>query len=104
MNRKTVLDKDKLQNEITKNLKTVMIGAIAAIEEKFGILWGHGKNALGPNEQRLYELFLDLRKTILDNGNTQIRVCKQTLDEYEIEYIGFNYIIKLPIVNLQKSQ
>lgn len=58
-------------------IRTLMIGSIDRIEEKFGDLWGHYKSEdeeTSPEEDELYELFMELRESILDFGNQQI--CK----------------------------
>ena len=74
-----------------------MIGAIASIEEKLGSLWGHGENRqLTDKEKNLRETFMEMRKVILDRGNTQIRACKSLVDGYSVEFIG--YTITLPVV------
>lgn len=51
-----------------------MIGSIVKIENVFGPFWGHGKKRSERTEkqQRLYELFMELREQILDLGNEQI--------------------------------
>ena len=59
------------------SLRTLMIGAIDRIEQKFGYLWGHDKDEnaeFTEEEERLYEEFMELRESILDYGNVQI--CK----------------------------
>lgn len=97
MTRKQEADKDKLQVAIAGAMKTIMIGAVASVEEKLGMLWAQGQERnLTPNEQKFYDIFMDLRKSILDKGNTQIRNCKQLIDGYTVEYTGFT--ISFPIV------
>lgn len=60
--------------DIEKLIKTTMIGSIAKIENVFGPFWAHGKKRHERTEkqQRLYELFMELREQILDLGNEQI--------------------------------
>lgn len=61
----------------TSSLKTLMIGSIDRIEQKFGDMWGHFKaeeEEITDEEEELYELFMELRESILDLGNEQI--CK----------------------------
>ena len=53
-------------------IRTTMIGAIAAIENQFQYLW--------ENDEVLKEKFNELRKTILDLGNKQIRLFKEEKD------------------------
>ena len=58
-------------------LKTLMIGSIHRIEQKFGDKWGHFKNEdeeFTEEEDELHALFMELRESILDLGNEQI--CK----------------------------
>ena len=57
-------------------LKTLMIGSIDRIEQKLGHLWAHreDKTEFTDEEEEMYELFMDLRESILDYGNEQI--CK----------------------------
>lgn len=64
--------------DIEKLIKTTMIGSVAKIENIFGPFWGHGKSRDERTEkqQRLYELFMELREQILDLGNEQIRKIK----------------------------
>lgn len=52
-----------------------MIGSIDKIEQKFGRFWGFGKLAeeRTEKEQRIYEIFMELREEILDLGNDEIR-------------------------------
>ena len=97
VNRKLEADKDKLQQLIIKSIKTTMVGAVASVEEKMGDLWGQNKKTpLTVEEQRMMELFMELRKEILDKGNTQIRNIKQLMDGYTVEFSGFH--MTLPVV------
>ena len=62
-------------------IRTLMIGSIDRIEDKFGDLWGHFKSEdeeTTPEEDELYELFMELRESILDFGNQQICKVKGT--------------------------
>lgn len=58
-------------------LRTLMIGSIDRIEQKMGHLWGQHKDddqEFTKEEEDLYDLFMELRESILDFGNEQI--CK----------------------------
>ena len=58
-------------------LRTLMIGSIDRIECKFGYLWGHDKDETDEftdKENEMYDIFMELRESILDFGNEQI--CK----------------------------
>lgn len=97
--RKKQYERDKLQAELAAKMKTIMIGAISSVEEKLGDLWGFGKKRpLTQSEQEFSDLFQELRKDILDKGNTQIRNTKQLLEQYNIEYEGYSLEIRLPVV------
>lgn len=67
--------KKRLTGIITKKIQTSFIGAIAAVEEGFGFLWGHGKkpNELTAEEKVMLEVWNSVRARILDNGNGQLR-------------------------------
>ena len=70
------------QNEILKNmetrLKTTMIGSLAKFEEHFGYLWEEdNKNRL--EYDRLWD---QTRNAILNNGNNQIRLALDELEDY----------------------
>ena len=74
--------KDRLKEEIRKNITTTMIGALASIEDKLGFLWEERT----PKSDEYYELFEQLRTEILDKGNDQIKLAIRNLDKYEVEY------------------
>jgi hypothetical protein len=70
------------EQEIFKNietrLKTTMIGSLAKFEEYFGYLWEED------NKNRLeYEnLWEQARTSILNNGNNQIRLALDELEDF----------------------
>lgn len=68
--------------EMERLIKTTMIGSIARVEEFFGPFWGFGKDPADRTEkqEKLYQLFLDLREDILDLGNEQIRILRKRND------------------------
>jgi hypothetical protein len=84
--------KKKLSENITKKLKTTMIGALARFEENFGNLWGIGKNAEKKTEDELrWEKLWDLVRTeVLNNGNNQIRAAMEEISLYIIAWEGYN--------------
>lgn len=88
--------KDRLTKIGSKQIRTTMIGALAAIEKKFGHLWNH----LGvpeTEEEKQYKLVYDeLRKDILDKGNQQIHNFTQEINQYQI--VWKRYSITLPVV------
>ena len=75
----------RLVSICTKKIQTVMIGSLAAFEDNFGYLWGHGKPERDLSEQELIfrqELWEPVRATILHNGNNQIRLVTDELKHY----------------------
>lgn len=91
------LHKDRLQEEVIKAIKTTMIGALASVEEKFGSIWGFkSERPLTDDEQYFSDLFQEVRKEILDKGNTQIKKVKSIIDPYSVDYVGYTINIALP--------
>jgi len=72
--------KDKLIDSCESKIKTTMIGAIAAMEKQLGHLM---------ENDSIREKFLDIRETILDQGNSQIRKMKDELENYEVEWLKY---------------
>mgnify|MGYP006080769559 CR=1 FL=1 len=63
------------------SLRTLMIGSIDRIETQMGDLWGHFKpedEDTTEEEDEIYEMFMELRESILDFGNQQICKIKGT--------------------------
>ncbi len=87
--------KDRLRKEISKRINTTMIGAIASIEKYFGKMWGFENQDVTPQQERLREVFEELRSEILDKGNAQIRNIESELSSYDVVWNRFH--IDLPI-------
>src|SRR5688572_14088527 len=71
--------KRQLELIIDKKLQTSFIGAISAIEEEFGALWGDGKRELTQEEKKWLDKWNRVRNRILNNGNNQIRGIRNEL-------------------------
>lgn len=80
-----------------KRIQTTFIGDLAEFEKGFGFLWGHGKpiNKLNNDERYFRELWKEVRKTILDKGNSQITGLEGESQFFTIEPRRFHY--DLPI-------
>jgi hypothetical protein len=78
----------RLQRAVETKINTTMIGAIAAVEAKFGNLWGQGKPASELTDRELEMLALkdELRTEILNNGNNQKRAATAEINQYDIEW------------------
>jgi hypothetical protein len=78
--------RDKLRALVSKRIRTTMIGALAAVEENLKEYWTpeDGEDAT-PEQERLYSMFQQIRSVILDNGNNQIRLLEQDIDNFTVE-------------------
>ena len=86
--------RNKLKMVATKRMQTTMNGAIASIEQVFDHLWGQIKDNLTPEEEKLDELYEQLRNEILDKGNNQLRLLMSDLDGYEVEPIFYEFVLR----------
>lgn len=88
--------RNKLKALTKKRIQTTMIGALASIEKFFGHLWGQNKDEkdLSPQEKELDDLYEELRKEILDKGNNQIRLLNGELDNYDVELLMHEFILR----------
>lgn len=81
----------QLENIVVKRMKTIMIGSIAAIEERLSHLW----ESDNPEDIQLRQEFEELRREILDRGNAQIRAIKTELNNFEISGKLYHYQFKV---------
>lgn len=74
-------------------ITTTMIGAIAAIEEVFGHLWGRDKEPRDRTERELAmdDLREEVRARILDLGNDQARAFAEDLQRFDVRRITYQY-------------
>jgi len=90
--------RDRLTKIIDTKMRTVMIGALATIEENMGFLWRHGEKCkLTPEEEDMKRTFDKMRKEILDKGNTQSRNLHTEIEQYNVEWLRYN--LSLPIIS-----
>lgn len=80
-----------------KQAQTIMIGALAAIEDNFGFLWGHGKDydELTENQKKMRDAWQVTRTKILDLGNSRISLVEKEFSYFIIEHTNFNYDFNL---------
>lgn len=76
----------RLDNIISKKIRTTFIGAIAAFEEEFGFLWGKDKNGRTEEEQQMYDLWQQARTKILNHGNAQLRGAQNEIANNQISW------------------
>ena len=75
-------------------MKTIMIGALAIVEQEFGHLWKKGTmTKLTKEEEALLRTYEKIRKDILDKGNLQIRNIKQELEQYDVEWKRYSLVL-----------
>ena len=86
--KKKDLAKKRLERNVTKKIKTTMIGALASFEEGFGHLWGIDKPHEELTEDELYydEIWEGVRRDVLNRGNLQIRAAKDEIEDYNNDY------------------
>ena len=75
-----------INKTIEKRFKTVFVGAIYKIEESFGSLWGGDEvdeKNMTPMQLKWYEIFLELRDDIFDQGNEQKNRCVKDLNRFK---------------------
>ena len=80
--------KKRLLNNIKKKFDTTIIGSLAAFEEEFGYLWGHGKplEELTDDELDFRDMWNDVRAKILDNGNFNLRSAQTEISQYTLSW------------------
>lgn len=87
--------KKRLFAILEKKIKTTMIGALQAIEDEFGFLWGKDKRELTDVEIKMAEMYKNLRKRILDNGNNQIQAVRNELEQYNINWNRYSLVLEV---------
>ena len=100
MNSKDDLYKEKSKDRLAKNCKkkvqTTMIGALSSIEDHLGFLWGHKSDeALSEEQEKMRQLYEELRSEILDKGNPQMRNIDAELTQYDINWNRYQYQIPI---------
>lgn len=85
--------KKRLKDIALKKIKTTMIGAISAIEEQFGDLWGHGQDNTTKDQEKMRSIWAEVRKKILDIGNNQMANLSSELNQYDVDWQRYQYTI-----------
>ena len=80
--------KRRLSNILKKKFDTTIIGSLAAFEEKFGELWGHGLAMGDLDEDQRYwrEVWMETRSKVLDNGNANLRAAQNAISQYTLSW------------------
>ena len=81
----------RLDKIVSTKIRTTFIGAIAAFEEEFGFLWGHGSDReLTDGQYNMRELWEKARTRVLNNGNNQIRAASNEIDNHLVHWNRYN--------------
>ncbi len=85
--------RERLRRNMETKIRTTMIGALSAVEQRFGSLWGQGKprHLLTEDELRWDEIKEVLRTEILNNGNNQLRAAAAEIGQYEVSWNRYQY-------------
>ena len=80
--------KRRLLNILKKKFDTTIIGSLAAFEERFGELWGHGLSMNDLDEDQRYwrDLWMETRSKVLDNGNSNLRAAQNEISQYTLSW------------------
>ncbi len=84
--------KDRLKKIASKKFRTCFIFALAEFENTFGFeLWGHGlpEDKITLEQKANRKRWEQVRKNILDKGNTQSRALGMEIDLHKIEFEGY---------------
>ena len=93
------ISKKRLVNNLKKKFETTTIGSLAAFEEAFGFLWGHGLkfSELNEEEQEWRETWNEVRTKILDLGNSNSRGAQSEVSQYTMSWN--RYVTQFNIVD-----
>lgn len=83
-----------LEKLLRKKIETTMIGCLARFEERFGFLWGQNSDELSKQQEQFLSLWEDVRESILDHGNSQIRKALSELKGEGSGQIKYSYYYK----------
>lgn len=84
--------RDRLKRIAQKKFRTCFVSALAEFENIFGfVLWGHSlpDDQLTPEQKANRIRWEQVRKNILDKGNTQSRALGMEIDLHRVEFEGY---------------
>lgn len=78
----------RLDKIVCTKVRTAFIGALAAFEDQFGFLWGHGleEQSLSQKQRDMRELWERARIDVLNNGNTQLRALRNEISNHIVKW------------------
>lgn len=87
--------KELLKELVEKSSKTIMVSAIAKLEEELGHLWGADGASMDDEKFENLEKFQAIRKHIFDKGHSQINLVKDELDNYDVVWLRYQLNMKV---------
>jgi len=84
--------RNRLKKIAYKKFRTCFISALVEFENTFGFeLWGHNlpEDQLTPEQKTNRIRWEQIRKNILDKGNTQSRALGMEIDLHRVEFEGY---------------
>lgn len=76
--------KKKLQEKIEKQMTSIMVGSLNAIELEMGFLWGHNERETSEVQESIKQLYEKVRGAIFDKGNSEIKKMRTEMDKYDV--------------------
>jgi hypothetical protein len=77
----------RLQRVLATKMRTAFIGALSAVEQAFGELWGYNSPGQRDTKQEKWrQVWEACRGTILNNGNAQLRAVENELTQYTVDW------------------
>ena len=85
---------DKLKEDVTKRMMTIMFGALDRFERYFNVKWDRGEkfyiwadgNEVKESDEKFLDDLANLRSKVLSYGNDQIRFMVAEIDErYDVK-------------------
>lgn len=93
------LSRNRLHDVLATHMKTIMIGALSDFEKAFGELWGHGlsDSQLSEKQDKIREIWNEVRTSILDRGNNKIKHMRSELNRHNVQWN--RYVTKFEVRN-----
>ena len=82
---------ENLDRLTKKRFQTVFVGAVSKIEDRFGHLWGSDEideENMTSEQLKYYNIFLELRDHIFDQGNDQRKKLMKEIGELRIKVLS----------------
>jgi hypothetical protein len=88
---KAIYGNKKLSQLIKKRMTTTIVGIIASFEEVFDESFPDNYDKATKEELEFQDKFDEFRESAFDKGNHQLRELLKDLEQFKIEYSGYQY-------------